>query len=79
MAGVVDIPNACTTIGLPADIFDFDIMPASGVAKKLDMGACAFTTGDTKGKVEAGGKNSEHSYGGGMTYKETAKEVVIGK
>lgn len=68
VAGIVDIPNACTTIGLPIDIFDFDISP-SGPAKKLDMGTCAFETGVTEGKVTAGGENSEHSYGGGLTYK----------
>lgn len=76
VAGIVDIPNACTTIGLPVDIFDFDITPAgtlaagAGVgAKKLDMGTCAFETGATEGLVTAGGKNSEHSFGGGLTYK----------
>ena len=68
VAGIVDIPNACTTLGLPMDIFDFDISP-SGPAKKLDMGACAFETGVKSGKVENGGANSEHSYGGGLTYK----------
>ncbi|GAM85737.1 hypothetical protein ANO11243_037450 [Dothideomycetidae sp. 11243] len=40
VAGIVDIPNACTTMGLPMDIFDFDISP-SAPAKKLDMGSCA--------------------------------------
>lgn len=69
VAGIVDIPNACTTIGVPVDIFDFDITPATGPAKKLDMGTCAFETGVTEGKVTAGGKNSEHSFGGGLTYK----------
>ncbi|KAJ8609864.1 hypothetical protein MRB53_038903 [Persea americana] len=39
IAGIVDIPNACTTIGLPVDIFDFDIMPGAPV-KKLDLGSC---------------------------------------
>lgn len=68
IAGIVDIPNACTTIGLPRDIFDFDIGPEAP-ATKLDMGSCAFETGVTEGKVAAGGKNSEHSFGGGMTYK----------
>lgn len=67
VAGIVDIPNACTTLGLPVDIFDFDVSP--GPAKKLDMGSCAFETGAAEGKVTAGGKNSEHSYGGGLTYK----------
>jgi formamidase len=50
------------------DIFDFDISP-SGSAKKLDMGSCAFETGVTVGKVTQGGKNSEISWGGGLTYK----------
>jgi len=36
-----DIPNACTTIGLPMDIFDFDISPHVP-AEKRDLGACAF-------------------------------------
>lgn len=71
VAGIVDIPNACTTIGLPVDIFDFDIMP--GPAKKRDdLGACAFETGTDAaagGRVTAGGANSEHSFGGGLTYK----------
>ncbi|KAF2807986.1 Acetamidase/Formamidase [Mytilinidion resinicola] len=40
VAGIVDIPNACTTMGLPIDIFDFDISPDKP-AKKMDMGACA--------------------------------------
>jgi len=43
VAGIVDIPNACTTMGLPMDIFDFDISP-SGPAKKMDMGSCAFSS-----------------------------------
>ncbi|KAI0895044.1 formamidase [Annulohypoxylon nitens] len=68
VAGIVDIPNACTTLGLPADIFDFDILP-SGPAKALDMGTCAFETGVAKGEVTSGGKNSEYSFGGGLTYK----------
>jgi len=32
------------TLGLPMDIFDFDISPMSGPAKKLDMGACAMAS-----------------------------------
>jgi len=69
VAGIVDIPNACTTLGLPMDIFDFDISP-SGPAKKMDMGSCAFETGVTEGKVTKGGENSEHSWGGGLTFKK---------
>ena len=41
IAGIVDIPNACTTIGLPMDIFDFDISPHVK-AEKMDMGACKY-------------------------------------
>ncbi|KAL8713879.1 MAG: hypothetical protein Q9220_002025 [cf. Caloplaca sp. 1 TL-2023] len=37
IAGLVDIPNACTTLGLPMDIFDFDISP-SAAPKKMDLG-----------------------------------------
>ncbi|OHX00260.1 formamidase [Colletotrichum incanum] len=72
VAGIVDIPNACTTIGLPMDIFDFDISPALGKVEKRDMGSCAFATGVTEGKVEKGGENSEHSFGGGLTYKKSS-------
>jgi len=43
IAGIVDIPNACTTISVPMDIFDFDISP-KGAVKKLDLGSCAFTS-----------------------------------
>jgi formamidase len=43
IAGIVDIPNACTTLGLPMDIFDFDIRPEVPLMK-LDMGSCAFAT-----------------------------------
>lgn len=50
------------------DIFDFDISP-SGSVKSMDMGSCAFETGTTEGKVTNGGKNSEHSFGGGLTHK----------
>jgi formamidase len=37
ISGVVDIPNACATLWLPTQIFDFDINPnASGPTKYLD-------------------------------------------
>ncbi|MDX6752638.1 formamidase [Geminicoccaceae bacterium 1502E] len=39
ISGVVDIPNACATLYLPTEIFDFDIMPAADGPKK-------FITGD---------------------------------
>jgi formamidase len=66
------------------DIFDFDISPISATkATKMDMGSCAFETGVKEGKVTAGGINSEHSFGGGMTFKEktvvgNVKEKVMG-
>jgi formamidase len=43
IAGLVDIPNACTTLGLPMDIFDFDISPHVPADKK-DLGSCAFAS-----------------------------------
>ncbi|KAF2455253.1 Acetamidase/Formamidase [Lineolata rhizophorae] len=43
IGGIVDIPNACTTMGLPIDIFEFDISPGAPV-KKMDMGSCAYAT-----------------------------------
>ncbi|EAU33475.1 formamidase [Aspergillus terreus NIH2624] len=43
IAGLVDIPNACTTLGVPMDIFDFDIRPEAEVVK-MDMGSCAFAS-----------------------------------
>lgn len=43
IAGIVDVPNACTTIGLPMDIFDFDINPHVKAEKK-DMGSCALAS-----------------------------------
>lgn len=43
IAGIVDIPNACTTLGLPIDIFDFDIRPEAKVVKR-DLGTCAWAS-----------------------------------
>ncbi|KAL4881093.1 Acetamidase/Formamidase [Aspergillus karnatakaensis] len=43
IAGLVDIPNACTTLGVPMDIFDFDIRPEGDVGGR-DMGSCAFAS-----------------------------------
>jgi formamidase len=37
ISGVVDVPNACATLWLPTEIFDFDINPsAAGPTKFLD-------------------------------------------
>ncbi len=39
ISGVVDIPNACATLWLPTDIFDFDVNPsADGPSKKVAPG-----------------------------------------
>ena len=43
IAGIVDVPNACTTMGVPVDIFDFDILPGAKIVER-DMGTCAFTS-----------------------------------
>ncbi len=55
VAGIVDIPNACTTLGLPIDIFGFDISPSAGAVaggiQRRDMGRCAFETGVGEGVV----------------------------
>ncbi len=37
ISGVVDVPNACATLWLPTDIFEYDLMPnVSGPTKFLD-------------------------------------------
>jgi formamidase len=39
ISGIVDIPNACATLYLPTEIFDFDIMPnAAGPTKMVTEG-----------------------------------------
>jgi formamidase len=39
ISGVVDIPNACATLWLPTEIFDFDVMPTSaGPVKSVKAG-----------------------------------------
>jgi formamidase len=35
---VVDVPNACATLWLPTQIFDFDIMPSSAGPIKAHHG-----------------------------------------
>jgi formamidase len=39
ISGVVDIPNACATLWLPTDIFDFDVMPSAAGPTKHIMSA----------------------------------------
>ena len=37
IGGVVDIPNACVSVAIPTDMFEFDIHPnASGPTKQVD-------------------------------------------
>jgi len=38
ISGIVDIPNACATLYLPTEIFDFDIMPNAKGPKKMVKG-----------------------------------------
>ena len=40
ISGVVDIPNACATLYLPTEIFDFDIMPSSAGPDQTYQGRC---------------------------------------
>ncbi|WP_326659746.1 formamidase [Streptomyces canus] len=44
LSGVVDIPNACSTLYLPTAIFDFDIRPNAKGPRKADRGQCAVTS-----------------------------------
>jgi formamidase len=44
LSGVVDIPNACSTLYLPTAIFDFDIRPTADGPRKADRGQCAVTS-----------------------------------
>ena len=38
ISGVVDIPNACATLWLPTEIFEFDVMPGKEGPKKMVTG-----------------------------------------
>lgn len=44
ISGVVDIPNACCSLYLPTEIFDFDIRPSSSGPTRADRGSCALPT-----------------------------------
>jgi formamidase len=43
LSGVVDIPNACCTIAIPTEIFDFDITPSEKGPHVVTRGAAAKT------------------------------------
>ncbi|MCW2809518.1 MAG: formamidase [Marmoricola sp.] len=42
ISAIVDIPNACCTLYVPTDIFDFDIMPSHGGPVRTDRGQVAL-------------------------------------
>ncbi|EID56470.1 formamidase [Saccharomonospora xinjiangensis] len=42
-SGVVDIPNACATLYIPVEVFDFDPRPSSQAPRKVDRGQCAVS------------------------------------
>ena len=37
ISGIVDIPNACTTLAIPTSIFDFDIRPSNDPLHKVKV------------------------------------------
>ncbi|WP_329093732.1 acetamidase/formamidase family protein [Streptosporangium sp. NBC_01469] len=41
LSGVVDIPNSCATVYLPAAIFDFDVRPGASGPLRVPEGAGA--------------------------------------
>ncbi|MGH3240663.1 MAG: formamidase [Spirillospora sp.] len=44
VSGVVDIPNACCSLYLPTEIFDFDIRPNANGPQRADRGSCAVSS-----------------------------------
>ncbi|MGP4019539.1 formamidase [Saccharopolyspora sp. 5N708] len=44
ISGIVDIPNACCTLYVPAAIFDFDVRPNAAGPTHADRGQCAVTS-----------------------------------
>jgi formamidase len=44
VSGVVDIPNACCSLYLPTQIFDFDVRPTSAGPQVADRGVSALTS-----------------------------------
>jgi formamidase len=38
LSGVVDIPNSCSTVYIPTEIFDFDVRPGTGGPHQVDAG-----------------------------------------
>jgi formamidase len=44
ISGIVDIPNACCSLYLPTEIFDFDVRPNAEGPMRQDRGQCAVTS-----------------------------------
>jgi formamidase len=44
ISGIVDIPNACCSLYIPTEIFDFDVRPTAEGPKKMNRGQCAVTS-----------------------------------
>jgi formamidase len=44
ISGIVDIPNACCSLYLPTEIFDFDVRPTSAGPQTADRGTPAATS-----------------------------------
>jgi formamidase len=44
ISGIVDIPNACCTLYLPTEIFDFDIRPNAQGPTMANRGSAAKTS-----------------------------------
>jgi formamidase len=44
LSGVVDIPNACCSLYVPTEIFDFDIRPTAEGPRPTNRGQCAVTS-----------------------------------
>ena len=41
ISGIVDIPNACCTLAIPTEIFDFDVQPSAAGPSRADRGTIA--------------------------------------
>jgi hypothetical protein len=54
ISGVVDVPNACATLWLPTEIFDFDVMPSSAGPIKHIKGDIQMPISPDKGSLREG-------------------------
>jgi formamidase len=44
ISGIVDIPNACATLALPTEIFNFDIKPSANAPRSMVQGGVDLAT-----------------------------------